>query len=160
MSTNGCEVNTNTSTSHCGSCGTVCPGGAACASGTCSTANCRVVGGVRWCHSATTCGQGCAAVCAGLGLPFTISDSAWFAAQDSPSECQSIADAFGMTGISMANYTYACLEDTSGVHTGRPLGALLCSTYSGCPAQHRNNADNFGVPCSSSSSRLSICPCQ
>ncbi len=160
--TNGCEVNTTDDESHCGSCSTVCPGSATCLSGVCSTANCRTVAGVRWCYVVGGCGLPCNSVCSTLGLPFTISDAAWFAAQDSAPECQAINDAFGLGGtVSMASYTYACAEDNSGSHTSGTLVApLLCSVYSGCPANHRTNMDNIGTACSSSSSRLSLCPCQ
>jgi hypothetical protein len=36
VATDGCEVNTRTSTSHCGACGNACPAGSACVSGVCS----------------------------------------------------------------------------------------------------------------------------
>jgi hypothetical protein len=36
---------------------------------------------------------------------------------------------------------------------------LLCSFFDGCPADHRTQADDLGVPCGPES-RRSICPCE
>jgi hypothetical protein len=123
---------------------------------------CRLVAGLRWCYNPNACGEACNTVCAALGLPLTISDAAWFAAQDTAAECQAINDAFGIGGaVSLAGYTYACSEDSYGTHAapGPMLGPLLCSTDARCPANHRTNMDQIGIACGVNS-RRSLCPCQ
>ena len=157
---NGCEINTNTDINNCGMCGKVCGATETCIAGTC-VSSCRIVAGVRWCYDPNNCGQACNQVCANLGLPFTIDDATWLAAQDTDAECQAIHDAFGLGGpISVGSYTYACAEN-SGPHTspGGLSGTFFCSNYSGCPANHRTNMDGLGVACGASSFR-SVCPCQ
>lgn len=78
-----------------------------------------MVAGIFWCFNPNACGEPCDQVCAALGLPLTISNVAWFAAQDTAAECQAINDAFGLGGaVSMAGYTYACSEDQFGPHAG------------------------------------------
>jgi hypothetical protein len=161
LDSDGCEINIKTDAKNCGMCGKTCAAGEICAGGTCQN-SCRVVGGIRWCYNPAACGQACNDVCSALGLPFTISDAAWLAAQDTVPECQAINDAFGLGGtVSVASYTYACLEDSGGSYAlpAMPRGPLLCSNYFDCPRQHRTNMDQLGIPCSGSS-RLSICPCQ
>lgn len=161
MDSDGCEINLASDPNNCGMCGKVCAPTETCAGGSCQN-SCRVVAGVRWCYNPAACGQACNDVCAALGLPFTISDAEWFAAQDTAAECQAINDAFGLGGtVSMAGYTYACSEDSYGTHSVPPvlLGPLLCSTYSPCPSEHRTRMDQIGVPCGPNS-RLSLCPCQ
>ena len=157
--TNGCEINTNTDVKNCGVCGKTCAANELCISGVCS-ANCRVVGGIRWCYNPNKCGEACATLCASLGLPFTIDDATWFAAQDTTAECQALSTAFGLGGaISISSYTYACLEDNGNSPLNGLAGPLYCSSYSGCPAQHRTNMDGLGSVCGSGG-RRSICPCQ
>jgi hypothetical protein len=122
------------------------------------------VAGVRWCYDPNNCGQACTQVCANLGLPFTIDNATWFAAQDTTAECQAISTAFGLgTSVNMGGFTYACLEDNFGAHTtgagANVLPGLFCSTDPGCPQQHRTNMDQFGLACGGSS-RRSLCPCQ
>jgi hypothetical protein len=159
----GCETNTQTNSANCGACGRACPAGNSCTNGVCGVSNCQTVAGVRWCFNPNACGEPCNNVCASLGLPFTISDAAWFAAQDSAAECQSISNAFGIaTPVNFASYTYACLEDSQGLHTmpATLIGPLFCSSFSGCPANHRTGMDQQGIACSVNTSRLSICPCQ
>jgi len=63
--------------------------------------------------------------------------------------------------VNMNSWTYACLEDEFGAHTA-PGGlnpGLYCSTYSGCPANHRTQMDQLGFACGAGS-RRSICPCE
>ena len=145
--------------SSCGVCGKTCAANELCISGVCS-ANCRVVGGIRWCYNPNKCGEACATLCASLGLPFTIDDATWFAAQDTTAECQALSTAFGLGGsISISSYTYACLEDNGNSPLNGLAGPLYCSSYSGCPAQHRTNMDSLGAACGSGG-RRSICPCQ
>jgi len=161
MDSDGCEINTASDVNNCGVCGKMCAAGEVCAGGIC-LGSCRVVAGVRWCYNPAACGQACNDVCAALGLPFTISDAEWFAAQDTVAECQAINDAFGLGGtVSVSSYTYACLEDSYGSHgvPAAPLGPLLCSNYNGCPSEHRTNMDQIGQACGSGS-RMSLCPCQ
>lgn len=158
---NGCEVSTATDVNNCGMCGKVCAANEVCAGGVCAS-NCRTVGGVRWCYDPNNCGQGCNQVCMNLGLPFTIDNATWLAAQNTTAKCQAISDAFGLTGaISLGGYTYACAEN-QGPHTspgGLANSTLYCSTDAGCPQQHRTNSDAFGVACGGGSFR-SLCPCQ
>lgn len=162
MDGDGCEINTATDPNNCGMCGRACAPTETCAGGTCQN-SCRVVGGVRWCYNPAACGQACNDVCASLGLPFTITNAEWFAAQDSVAECQAISMAFGLgSSVQFAGFTYACLEDTPVGRTTptAPNGPLYCSSDPGCPGQHRTNMDQLGMACSSSIGRLSICPCQ
>ena len=152
-------VNLTTDAANCGACGSACAG--VCNAGAC-LATCRVVNGVRWCYDANNCGQACNTVCSNLGLPFTISDADWFAAQDTAPECQTINDAFGLGGtVNFGGYAYACIEDTIGTHTGPGglVGPLFCSSSAGCPASHRTTMDQNGIACGASS-RRSLCPCQ
>lgn len=161
MDGDGCETNTNSDTQNCGMCGKTCAMGEVCANGSCQN-SCRVVAGIRWCYNPSACGQACNDVCAALGLPITITDAEWLAAQDTPAKCQTINDAFGLGGtVSISSYTYACLEDSGGSYTlpAMPHGPLLCSSYAGCPANHRTNMDSLGTPCGGGS-RMSLCPCQ
>ena len=161
---NGCEINTTNDVKNCGACGKACATGEFCISGTCTSVppTCRMVAGIRWCYNQNACGQACNDVCASLGLPFTISDATWFAAQDTAAECQAINDAFALGGaVSMSSYTYACSEDQGAVHAvpGGLVGPLLCSTYGPCPTNHRTMMDQLGIACNMSS-RRSVCPCQ
>jgi len=130
-----------------------------------SQKTCRTVAGISWCYDELNCGQSCNQVCASLGLAFTISDAAWFAAQDTDAECQAINDAFGLGGtVVMAAFVYGCLEDGGGGQTvhavpGGLSGPLICSTLATCPANHRTGSDGLGVACSSPGFR-GVCPCQ
>lgn len=156
---NGCEINTNTDVKNCGVCGKTCAANELCVAGVCS-ANCRVVAGIRWCFNPNKCGEACNAVCASLGLPFTIDDATWFAAQDTMAECQALSTAFGLGGaVSMGSYTYACMEDAGSSPLNGLAGPMFCSSYNGCPANHRTNMDGLGSVCGSGG-RRSICPCQ
>ena len=145
---------------NCGTCGSVCSTGA-CIASICNAASCRVANGVNWCYNPNACGEACNAVCAALGLPLTISDTAWSAAQNTAPLCQAIADAFGLATINLGSWTYACLEDSAGTHTapGGLVGPLYCSTLASCPTAHRAGMDQLGIACGASS-RRSICPCQ
>lgn len=145
---NGCESNVLTDKNNCGACGVVCGAGKTCTNGVClvQNANCHIVNGVNWCFDPNNCGQACNQVCASLGLPFTINDATWFAAQDTLAECTAISQAFGIAAApSMASYTYACLEDTGG--GGNALGGLLlCSTYNGTVVIDERRVSPHSVP--------------
>jgi len=123
--------------------------------------SCKLVNGLKWCFNPAACGQPCNAVCAVYGS-VPVNGATWFAAQDSPAECQNLATAFGINAISMGSYTYACLEDGGGSHLNTVLNSpLYCSTYNLCPTEHLNNMDAIGVACNSpQTSFRSICPCQ
>jgi hypothetical protein len=103
--------------------------------------DCRTVNGVRWCRTGV-CGQNCNTVCAAVGST-PAPDATVFAAQDSTTECNNIAGAFGFSSISLNSYTYACTEYSGSL--------LYCSTYSFCPANHRVAADGCSI--------TSICGC-
>lgn len=123
---------------------------------TCVSAN-----GYLWCFDNDACGEACNDVCSSLGLSLDIGDDEWFAAQDSPEECQVISDALGMAApIQFSGWTYGCLmDDGLGDTVGGGLtGALYCSSYDGCPGEHRTNMDGLDVPCGPGA-RRSICPC-
>jgi hypothetical protein len=169
VAANGCEDDLSTA-SHCGACGNACSGTTPrCIGGTCALPpTCRIVNGIPWCYDPNACGQGCTAVCGAVGMPFTLSDAEWFAAQDTMPECQAISDAFGLTGaVAIFSFVYACAEDGYGVHTAPggliPAvdtgGGLLCSSNPSCPAAHRVQTDQGGVACGSGS-RRSVCPCR
>jgi hypothetical protein len=123
---------------------------------------CHSVNGLNWCYNPDQCGEPCNQVCAAAGLVPVADDAVWFAAQDTPAECQAIATAFGLATVDVFSWTYACLEDGSGTHSspGGLLEPLLCSSYSGCPANHRTSMDGNGTLCGDDSSRRSICPCE
>ncbi|MFO0691956.1 MAG: hypothetical protein U0230_00220 [Polyangiales bacterium] len=120
----------------------------------------RSVNGLTWYVHPTSCGVPCNATCAAYGL-VPADDATTFAAQDTAAECMAIATAWGLATIQLSGFTYACLEDDAGNHTPGPqlVGSLYCSTYSGCPAQHRTSMDQNGLACGSFS-RKSICACQ
>jgi cysteine-rich repeat protein len=121
---------------------------------------CQVVAGQMWCFNNDACGESCNEVCDALGFAIEIDDATWFELQNDAEECEALADAFGMAGIDMNSYTYACLED-SGINDevgGGLTGSMLCSTFEGCPAEHRDNADNYGIDCGPGA-RRSVCPC-
>ena len=122
---------------------------------------CVVVDSQMWCFNNDACGEACNDVCSALGLSLDIADDAWFALQDEATECQAISDALGLASpIQMNSWTYGCLEDDGINDTvgGGLTGALYCSTYNGCPSEHRTNMDGFGTPCGPGG-RRSICPC-
>ncbi len=154
VATDGCEAILATDASNCGACGNACGAGLTCSSGACSAAlPCKLVNGIRWCYEPTSSrGVGCAAFCSSLGLPLTIDDATWFAAQDTTSGCQAIADAFGLPLLSpqsayVNDNTFACAEYNPKIGTG----TVLCSTNAQCPAAHRGGTDLQAQP---------ICPCQ
>jgi hypothetical protein len=133
-----------------------------CNGGSGGTLVCVRANGLNWCYNPNACGEPCNAVCAVDGMSPIASNTTWFNAQNTMSECQTISNAFGITATPrMASYTYACLEDYYGTHTapGGLNSPLLCSTYSGCPSRHRTGMDQNGVPCGPRS-RRSICPCE
>jgi cysteine-rich repeat protein len=129
----------------------------------CSTTppTCVEVNGQLWCFDNDACGEACNDVCAALGFDIEITDDEWFQLQDEISECQDIADAFGMPGIDVNSYAYACLEDSGAgdIVGGGLTGSLLCSTYNGCPFDHRTQMDGLGTACGVGGARRSICPC-
>ncbi len=123
---------------------------------------CRIVDGMQWCFDRDHCGQACEDVCGALGLTIEPDDGVWFAAQDTPAECQAIADAFQMsTPIQFDAEPLGCLEDTGGADlTGGDLtGGLACSSDPTCPGQHRTDMDDLGLNCDLPGSRRSVCPC-
>ncbi|MBI2393881.1 MAG: hypothetical protein HYV09_30190, partial [Deltaproteobacteria bacterium] len=154
--TNGCESDPKSDVNNCGFCGNKCGGTTPyCSSGVCvaTPPTCKIVGGVPWCTDPTnTCGNGCAEVCAANGMPFTIDNATWFAAQDTATECEALRVALGYSTYSIASYTYGCLEV-------EPTGRLICSSYSGCPQNHRTMADGTKGTCDSTRWK-SVCPCQ
>jgi hypothetical protein len=122
---------------------------------------CVPANGLLWCYHPTECGHPCDETCAAVGLSPVADNAVWFAAQDTVEECQAIAAAFGLGVDYMASYTFACLEDAWGTHSGDGgiVGPILCSTFPECPADHRTDMDQVGVPCGPDS-RRSICPCE
>ncbi len=141
--------------------GTTCGSTQTCTGGQCTSGTCRTVAGITWCYHPTECGKACNDTCAAFGKTPKADKTAWFNAQNTSTKCQAISNAFGIKDtVNMGGYTYACLEDSNGPHQPGVLrGGLLCSTYSGCPNQHVTNMDQKGTACSSSS-RISICPCE
>lgn len=158
-------VNLMNDSANCGACGRTCDGAQPCVSGTCR-ATCRVVAGVRWCYNSAACGQSCQQVCAALGLPLSISDSDWLAAQDTIEECRAISVAFGVTPTLTfpvgSGSVYACTEVLSSRLTipVSPTADVRCSSHPMCPASHRTGADFFGQACDQTGATISICPCQ
>jgi hypothetical protein len=120
---------------------------------------CVMANGVRWCWNAAACGQPCNTICSLAGST-PADDATVFAAQDSAPECTTIQTALGVSGsVSFSSWSYACLEDSAGDHTSAGLlGPIFCSSFSGCPASHRTNMDQIGIPCGPGS-RRSICGC-
>jgi cysteine-rich repeat protein len=124
--------------------------------------SCVSVDNQLWCFNNDACGEPCNDVCTALGLSLDISDDDWLALQDTAAECQAISDALGMqNAIQMNSWTYACLEDDGFSDTvgGGLTGGLYCSTYNGCPGEHRTNMDGLGIACGAAGARRSICPC-
>jgi hypothetical protein len=123
---------------------------------------CVEANGLSWCYNDQACGQACEEVCEALGLPLVVDDEVWFEAQNTVEKCQAISEAFGLgNNVLFDSFTHGCLEDSVGNHTvGGGLHApLLCSSFDGCPADHRTQMDDLGVPCGPES-RRSICPCE
>lgn len=143
-----CETNTTADPKNCGGCNKACLVGESCVNSVCVSLppSCRKVGDLKWCtnpnqQSGLTCNQTCASV----GMTPIDDNNVWFNAQDTFAECQAIRDAFGLAqAISIASYTYACAEALP--------NTWLCSNYTGCPQQHRTNAD--------SGQHVSYCPCK
>jgi len=122
---------------------------------------CVEANGLLWCYNDQACGQACNDVCAALGLQPIADDSVWFEAQNSVEKCQAISQALGLGNVvNVSSWTHACLEDELDNPTvGGGLNApLYCSIYDGCPADHRTDMDDLGIPCGPGS-RRSICPC-
>ena len=63
--------------------------------------------------------------------------------------------------IQFSGWTYGCLMDDGINDTvgGGLTGALYCSSYDGCPGEHRASMDNQDIPCGSPGARRSACPC-
>jgi cysteine-rich repeat protein len=123
---------------------------------------CRIVDGVQWCFDNDNCGQACEDVCGALGLTLEPNDATWFAAQDTPAECQAISDAFGLVPpIAFDALPLGCLEDTglAGTVGGGLSGSLACSSDPACPAAHRTDMDDLGGTCNLPGARRSVCPC-
>lgn len=123
---------------------------------------CRIVDGTQWCFDDDVCGQGCDDVCSALGLTIEPDDAAWFAAQDTPEECQAISDAFELLApIDFAAHPLGCVEDEGlgDVVGGGLQGSLLCSSDATCPAAHRAAMDDDGINCNLPGARRSVCPC-
>ena len=159
-------TNTNTDNSNCGTCDHPCSGNQYCDAGVCATnpipTACKVVNGLTWCYHPGVCGEACNTVCSYVGKTPLADAGAWLNAQSTTQNCQNIATAFNNgTSPSITSYTYACVEFQGGVgnDAGTITGQILCSNYSGCPANHLTNMDGLGVACSGSS-WLSLCPCQ
>ena len=112
------------------------------------------------CLSTEICGKACNDVCAAVG-PVPVDDATAFAAQDAEAECVAISQAWGLgSTVNHGSYSSACLEDTMGDRNSpAPMGSLLCSSSSSCPASHRTNMDQLGIACGAGS-RSSICACQ
>jgi hypothetical protein len=126
------------------------------------TEDCFFANGLHWCFNKDACGEACNDVCAAKGLTPVADQDAWFDAQDTTAECQVIADAVGLDTVAVADYPYACLEDSqSSAHSvgGGLIGTLLCSTLSTCPNDHLTQMDQLGVVCGIGS-RRSVCPCE
>lgn len=124
--------------------------------------NCVEANGLTWCYNPEACGEACNDVCAAVGGTPVADSGVWFEAQNTTGECQNISQAFGLgTSVDMASYTYACSEDPSGDHVapGGLNAPLLCSTFAGCPDNHRTNMDQLGIACGPNS-RRSVCPCE
>ncbi|HWB76010.1 MAG TPA: DUF4215 domain-containing protein [Nannocystaceae bacterium] len=125
--------------------------------------SCAEVDGIQWCYNPEICGQTCTEICDSLGLALDIADSDWSAAQDTPEECQAIADAFGMMGtVDVNSYAWACAEEpgSDDVPNMGITGLLYCSTDPFCPTAHRTGADSLGISdCSDGSAYRSLCPC-
>lgn len=124
--------------------------------------NCVEANGLTWCYNPEACGEACNEVCAAVGGTPVADNDVWFQAQNSEEECQNISEAFGLgSSVGMETYTYACAEDNFGDHDapGGLNAPLLCSTYAGCPANHRAEMDQLGIACGTAS-RRSICPCE
>ncbi|MFT4627370.1 MAG: hypothetical protein ACI8PZ_006054 [Myxococcota bacterium] len=122
---------------------------------------CRTVAGIRWCYHPTECGRACDDTCSALGWSTMADSGRWFEAQNTPEECQVIADAFGhFEAVNFGGYSYACMEDSYGDHPSpAPIGALFCSSDASCPDAHRGTMDQIGVACGPDS-RKAICPCE
>ena len=121
---------------------------------------CVEANGLNWCYNDQACGEACNDVCAALGL-VPEDNQVWFEAQDTEAECQAISEAFGLGNVvNFFAWGYACLEDTGGNHTvgGGLIAPLYCSSVASCPAVHRTDMDQLGIPCGPGS-RLSVCPC-
>jgi cysteine-rich repeat protein len=123
---------------------------------------CRIVDGRQWCFNDDACGEACEDVCGVLGLTIEPDDAAWFAAQDSPAECQAISDAFGLGAtIDFGDHPLGCLQD-GGINDlvgGGLTGGLMCSSDPACPAAHRTDMDDLGLNCNLVGARRSVCPC-
>ncbi len=123
--------------------------------------NCVEANGLTWCYNDQACGQACDEVCGTIGSQPIEDDTVWFEAQNTEEKCQAISQALGLgNSVDFNSYTHGCLEDTFGFHSvhGGLNGPLLCSSFDGCPADHRTDMDDLGLPCGPES-RRSICPC-
>ncbi len=114
-----------------------------------STSHCAEANGLTWCrHPYDLGGANCNAVCAANEMVPVSNDTVWLQAQDTVAECEAIRDAVGLTGtVDVGSWMYACAEYSITSNT------FICSSYSGCPSEHRTGADN-------ASNFFSICPCE
>lgn len=158
-------ANVQTDPYNCGTCDHACNGGQSCDAGACVSPppTCASVNGLLWCYYGGACGEACNAVCAHFGKTPVSNSTAWLNAQNTNTLCQNIATAFGVGSASASGYTYACAEDSWGLHgfNGGLIGPLLCSTTTNCPTDHLATMDQGGINCDASTqTRRSICPCQ
>ena len=129
---------------------------------------CVFANGLQWCYNASECGQACNEVCAAKGMTPVADKTAWFEAQNTMAECQTIADALGIGEVTptLDTYTFGCLQDEGGNHSignGTPnvlRAPLFCSTDPSCPSSHLTEMDQLGIACGPTNSRRSICPCE
>ncbi len=114
-----------------------------------SSPYCAEANGLNWCrHPEAIGGANCNDVCAANGMTPVVDNTAWLQAQDSVAKCEAIRDAVGVTGtINLGSYNYACAEYS--ITTNK----FTCSTFSGCPNEHRTGADD-------GTHWFSICPCE
>lgn len=136
---------------HCDA--TACDAGYDLLDGVCvasGTGECKTVNALLWCRAPDAASQTCSAVCSAVGKTVVTDNAAWFEAQNTIEECTAIATAFGLPPVytPLDTSTYACVEYTT---TGTDDNTL-CSILPGCPANHVNGSDGFGLK--------SVCPCQ
>lgn len=124
-----------------------CPVGSKLVNGTCTESRCRTVGALQWCNDPDVMGEDCTTLCSDLRMTVLGDDQAWLQAQDTEAECTAIAGAFGIAWqvVYLGSYTNACIEYAPGY-----TPSLSCSTYVGCPANHRTAAD---------ANQYQLCPC-
>ena len=124
--------------------------------------DCVVANGLLWCFNNDACGEACDDVCASKKLNSVDDNTVWFEAQNTTTKCEAISQAFGLgTNVSINSFRFACVENSPPNTLGGGLSApLFCSTFLGCPDQHRTGMDNLGIGCGLPESWRSICPCE